>query len=52
MAGGSSLHPCGVLLGAALAQPLVLGLQQLGAGHQQEMPGEPAVEERSRLEGC
>lgn len=29
-----------MLLGAALIQPLVLGLPLLGAGHQQKMPGE------------
>lgn len=40
-AGRSRLCSCGVLLGAALIQPLVLGLLQLGAGHQQEMPKEP-----------
>lgn len=40
----SRLCSCGLLLGAALIQPLVLGLPHLGAGYQQKMPEEPVRE--------
>lgn len=49
MAGGSSLCPCSVLLGAALTQPLVLSLQHLGAAGDARGDGQGGEMETGRM---